>query len=271
MTRIRSPNYPQLSLPAAIDRVAKVYQEENRHPAPSEVVVKHLGFSGLNGSSAAALSALLKYGLLEKEGKQVRVSDRTLAILYPQDPKEKSDALKQAIHGPALFSEILTNFKYQLPSDENLKAYLIRRGFAQGAIKQLIPVLRESVEFVPFGSDLNPGANQERSIARAEQPLRSVAAINRQGTAVSTASMEPMYGGRLVSSYPITIPLSKEPSITISLDDDLIRVNAVVVDQAGVDRLIKYLQANRELLPAKWEKPLEEEEEDVFTAHERRI
>src|SRR6185312_12335088 len=129
MTRVRSPNYPSISLGEAMVRVAQIFGEEHRHPTPREVVAKHMGYSGVNGASLSAISALLKYGLLEQEGDTYKVTDLAIALTHPQTPAEKAAAVQTAASKPALFAELLNQFKGRLPSDENLRAYLIRRGF----------------------------------------------------------------------------------------------------------------------------------------------
>src|SRR5258708_7551011 len=127
MARIRSPNYPAISLPDALKRIGQVFARERLHKAPREVVVKGMGYGGINGASLTALSAALKYGLLVKEGEDYRVSDRAVAILHPHTPQEKSEALKQAAFSPKLFAELAEHFKGDVPSDDNLRAYLVRR------------------------------------------------------------------------------------------------------------------------------------------------
>lgn len=148
MPRVRSPNYPAISLPDAIKRVAQVFAKEHRHPTPKDVVAKDMGYSGLNGASLGAISAASKYGLLEREGEDYRVSEKALAILHPKSPLEKADLIREASVAPNLFGEMIENFKGELPSDDNLRTYLVRRGFASGALTGVIQAFRETMELV---------------------------------------------------------------------------------------------------------------------------
>lgn len=96
MARIRSPNYPAMSLPEAIERIRAIHQKEQHLEAPREVMAKHMGYNSINGASLKALSALLKYGLLEKtQGDRRRVTELALKILHPREPHEKSVAISE--------------------------------------------------------------------------------------------------------------------------------------------------------------------------------
>lgn len=150
MARIRSPNYPALSLAEAISRVERVHARERQHPASREVILKGMGYSGVHGTSLGALSAAMKYGLLEQKGKgeDYRVTDRAMAILHPHTPEEKATAIREAARSPALFAELLDHFKGTLPSDDNLRAYLVRRGFSQTSLPGVIQAFRDTLELV---------------------------------------------------------------------------------------------------------------------------
>ena len=148
MSRVRSPNYPALSLPEALNATAKVFERENRHQAAKDVVVIAMGYGGVNGASLGSLSALLKYGLLERFGENYRVSDRAMAILHFETPQERADAIRRAAHEPALFAEMLKDFPGSIPSDDNLRSYLVRRGFNPTALGGVIKAFRETMDFV---------------------------------------------------------------------------------------------------------------------------
>lgn len=146
--RMRSPNYPAISLPDAIEKVKTLYADIHKHPAPREVVAKGMGYNSLNGASATAISALHKYGLLEKAGgSEVKVSDRALRILHPHSPEERSDAIREAAFEPPLFAEIAERFPGRAPNDELLRNYLVRKAFAPSAVSSVILAYRETSKF----------------------------------------------------------------------------------------------------------------------------
>src|SRR5437868_2887788 len=122
MAKVRSPNYPVISLADAVGRASLVFDKETRHPADREVIAKTLGYGGLNGASLGIISALIKYGLLEPIGDQLRVSAQTLDIVLhsPGEP-ERVAAIRTAAYTPSLFSELHDRYGDQLPSDQNIR------------------------------------------------------------------------------------------------------------------------------------------------------
>lgn len=146
--RTRSPNYPALSLPDAINRMTALYRAQHTHAAPREVVAKGMGFNTLNGASATAVSALHKYGLLERVGDELKVSELAMRILHPQSADERIAAIREAADGPPLFGELKDRFPGRMPSEELLRNYLVRKGFAPTAVSSVILAYRETLELV---------------------------------------------------------------------------------------------------------------------------
>ncbi len=151
--RVRSPNYPAISLTEAIGRIESIYREINRHAGPREVIAKAMGFGGLNGASATVISALHKYGLLDRDGDEVRVSDRALRILHPHSDSERSAAVVEAGRAPSLFAELAEKFPGRVTNQDLLKNYLIRRGFAPSALDAVVAAYLETSEIVARESE----------------------------------------------------------------------------------------------------------------------
>jgi hypothetical protein len=232
MARIRSPNYPAISLADAINRVGQVHAKEHQHPATKEVVLKGMGYSGVHGTSLGALSAALKYGLLEQDGKgeDYRVSDRAMAILHPHTPEEKAQAVRDAARSPALFSELLDYFKGDLPSDDNLRAYLVRRGFSQTSLPGVIQAFRDTMELVsPASSDYDQPSSERTVGAKVDVPAAATAAAAFQ-----------------VRGHPPTFEAPEPYRLTVTPAG--IDVAGRLVDEATVDSLIRHLNALKLLL-----------------------
>jgi len=161
MARTRSPNYPYIGLPAAIDRVRKIFGKENRNRMSREVVAKHSGYGSLNGISLSVISALGKFGLLESVDSDLRVADDAVTILVdPAGSPEKIMALRRAALKPDLFSELHKHFGAQLPSETNLVAHLQKKGFTGTAAAQAAKSYRETMELVSRETGAYSGGEQ---------------------------------------------------------------------------------------------------------------
>ncbi|RWX76682.1 hypothetical protein EPK99_13465 [Neorhizobium lilium] len=185
MANVRSPNYPSMSLPAAIDRIRRIHAAEGKNAIARESIVQLIGFNGLHGASAKALSAIGKYGLLESLGDgEARVSELALQIIAPESDEEKEQALNEAAFKPALFAEIKDKWPNNYPSDENLRSYLIRRGFSSAALDQVIACFRDTVGV------LRKSTSEQRSL---------VQAVSENSNAISMPKLErkdpPTQGG----------------------------------------------------------------------------
>jgi hypothetical protein len=54
----RSPNYPSIGLPSAIDLARKLWNAEKRTAVPPEIAARALGYNSLSGASRAALGGV---------------------------------------------------------------------------------------------------------------------------------------------------------------------------------------------------------------------
>ena len=223
MARVRSPNYPAIALPDAIQRIGKVFDAEQHIPAAKEVVAKDLGYGGLNGASMKIISALIKYGLLEETGDQLKVSERAIFILHPPDSETKGRAIFEAAFSPTLFSDFREQWGSSVPSDANMTHYLLRRNFAQSAIGRILGAYKETIELVARESQ-----EHDFSLAAAnEKPVEPLSSAQRGRQPAS-----PAVGG-----------------MRVSIVDDRLEVSANLIDAESVEKLIRVLSANKELLP----------------------
>ncbi|MFP5501819.1 MAG: hypothetical protein ACLGIN_04965 [Candidatus Sericytochromatia bacterium] len=157
----RSPNYPIISLAEGVNRVSAIYERERTHAADKDVIAKDLGFGSLNGASRGIISALRKYGLLIEEDDQLKVSTDALDILLhsPGRP-ERLNALTKAAFSPPLFAELRGIFGMSLPSDENLRAHLIKRGFNPNTVTNVIASYRDTVSMVTHEAGREAGPRE---------------------------------------------------------------------------------------------------------------
>ncbi len=148
-TRARSPNYPAVGLPKAIEMARRVYDKNHLHKAAPPVVAVAMGYTSLNGNSATAISSLKKFGLLEDEGKELKISPEALTILVePMGSPERARKIVEIAFRPALFQSLSTAYPGRAPNDEILRSFLLRNGFVQSTVDLPIRAYRETMELV---------------------------------------------------------------------------------------------------------------------------
>jgi hypothetical protein len=255
MSRVRSPNYPQISLPEAIRRVDQIRAKEGRNAASREALAKLLGFGSLNGASGSVLSAISKYGLLEDAGdKELRVSDLADAILFPHESSEKVSAIAKAANKPALFAEIDEKWPDRPPTDENLRSYLMRRGFSQGALDNVITCYRETMQLVTSGLDGYDSPDMQSTRRPPSMPPKPHPTQHRRET--------------LKTHETIFTPPSGEP-FKVSYTPGGIEISGTLTSLERADELIQAIQALKVLLKRMDEVPLAEQVETDSLADQK--
>jgi hypothetical protein len=172
MSRSRSPNYPQIGLKEAVQRVSSVYKRDYQASLTRDLAAERLGYSGLNGKSLAVLAALGKFGLLEGRGEETRVTDLAVRILaFPPGSPERRAALAEAASRPELFVELDQRFARGQVSDGAIRAWLITRGFIPPAAEAAVRAYRETKQLLEGeGDGVPPPPSIETPEVVAEPP-----------------------------------------------------------------------------------------------------
>ena len=239
MTRVRSPAYPALSLPAAVDMIRKVHKIQQNTPEPRIVVLHHMGYSKENGRAQKSISALIKYGFLKSEGADgLRVSDRAISILYP-DPDNlalRDEALYSASREPSLYNEIFARWGHR-PSEESLKAYLIKKGFNVNAVDQVARAFYDTFELV---SDLSDSYDFEDTDETEDE--------GEQMTETQTVEKERTSEKRAVETPPLATSLNVTKPV---FDFETVQVQTRIDNQEDLAELISRLEQIKAMLPMK--------------------
>jgi hypothetical protein len=172
MPRMRSPNYPSLSLGAATEALRALWERDNRTVVPPDRVAAALGYTSLSGPARSKLAAMKKFGLLDESTNGMRVSDLGLRILHSrQDEPDYLAAVREAATAPALFSELFQT--HSKASEETTKSYLIvKKGFGDEGARIAARTFRETVEFARLGeSDYDSIQAADRPMAPFERAL----------------------------------------------------------------------------------------------------
>lgn len=213
--KTRSPNYPAIGLEDAVQRLKRIYETQRRYPATREVLVKLMGYGTLNGASAAVVSALSKYGLLEGQGDKLRVSEMGQDIvLHRKGDQEYGEALRAAALMPAFFRELRDQYPEGLPSEHALRATLIKRGFNPKAIESAVRAFRDTTAFVDAetgGFLSEPSVEAPSTVAtRAssmEQQTEGATSLDPEGIPGQRAVALPLAVGEwatLHAAFPLT-------------------------------------------------------------------
>lgn len=148
MERSRSPQYPSLSLPQAIEMIEKLHKANRTSVISRETAAKDMGYAGLTGRSMTVIAALAQFGLVEKAGKgDIKVTRRAVDILHAVDERDRAEAIEDAASAPALFQQLTERFPEGVPSQNALRSYLIQQDFGDVAIGPAINAFLETIAF----------------------------------------------------------------------------------------------------------------------------
>lgn len=234
MARVRSPNYPAIGLPVAVERVRAIHKGEGKNVVARDALAKLLGYGGLNGGSAGMLSALSKYGLIESVGDgEARITDLAVRIMFAETTEEKRAALEEAAFKPAVFSEIREKWPDRPPSDESLRSFLLRKGFTEGAADQVIQFYREIIDMALLKA---PVQNLPLSSESQEATLQTAPATSASPAATSVLPV--------AAAAPSLPPPSGKP-FTIAFDGLVLTGSIAIRSVRDIDRLMKVLQAQK--------------------------
>lgn len=177
------------------------------------------------------ISALGKYGLLEAAGQgEARISDIAMQILFPHDEGERNAALREAALRPVLFSEIREKWPDRPPSDESLRSYLVRKGFSQGALDQVIQIYRDTIEVAGLVQADEDGALELQHREVQSMNPQASPTLEPQQMAVPAAHQPPPTGGK---------------PFTVAFDGSVLTGTIAIRSVRDIDRLMRVLSAQK--------------------------
>lgn len=207
MSRMRSPNCPQIPFIEAIEQGRKVYQKEHTHPAAKAVIASDLGYKGISGASLSMIGSLRQYGILDGTAEAMRVSEDAVAYYVLDDGPEKIQAAARMAFKPSLFEEMKSQFGGTTPSDANLKHWLIKKGFIPKAADDIILVYKQNITLA---------GGEESGYSGGDSRLGG-SPMNAILTQQNTQKQQPAPGS--VQTY--TYPLSATSRAELSLKGDI--------------------------------------------------
>jgi hypothetical protein len=233
--KLRSPNYPALSLPQALEGAGKLWNAEKRTPVGHEAAALALGFKSLSGPARVMIGALRQYGFIVKAEKgQIRLSDLAVAVLHGS-PDDKRTAMRQATVNPPLFKELAQD--YSDASETAISSYLItKKAFAEDGARKAAKAFRATLKLAkPDASGYTPDDSRKEP-------------ENMQGTDTGQNFKDTGSGtpGGIVKGQPEQEVLQQRVA-----PDCVARVLFQGrVTQEAVDKLVAYLNLMRDTLPS---------------------
>jgi hypothetical protein len=247
MSKQRSPNYPQYSLPVAIEKVRAVYRALHTQSADIEKVILPLGYNSLSGSSRRAVSALRQYALLGGAGDALRVTNTAVTILerQPGHP-DRITALKKAAFSPTLFHEISQTFGFELPESEDLRIFLVNKGFSRTAVSEIIDTYRDTLELVT-----KEGGEYDKQEDEQDQSGQELIQVQPNPNRSKLTVREPaIYPYRSIASLANEEKVDQELRFRISADSEALISFWGEVTQEAIEKLIKLLELSKDTFPS---------------------
>ena len=193
MARLRSPNFPGLSLEEAVESAREIFDKSRHAEIPREVVAKDLGYSGLTGRSIIILGALNQFGLVENTSKgNMKVSQLAADILHGYPENIRLKALYKASRAPNLFRAIFEKFDNHIPSDNAVRSFLIQSGFTNDGAEKALKTFTETNRFLEVKGARNVAGeetidNQNLSSENQGPEQNSMKSTNQSGLVAKPA------------------------------------------------------------------------------------
>jgi hypothetical protein len=246
--RIRSPNFPFISLEKSLEFIKIIYSAYDKHPVPLEVVGKAIGVSA--GSYLAQhVSAFTQYGLVgtegEKDGRKIKVSDLAFKIIVDERPvsADRDDLIKQAALNPTMFRKIHGLYPNGLPAVSAGIEYDLRvdHGFNPKSIGDFINTFKSTMEFakIYFSGEIG-----ENNIDTEEPEMNNIGNTpmgnidSGQHNQITKPVVEPpkddfsIIKKELLESFPITLKGNKKAVLSFS---------SLPIKKADIELIKKYL------------------------------
>jgi hypothetical protein len=166
----RSPAYPFVSLPIAIERVKRIYDAERQHPVRYDTIAKHWGIAAKSSTVAQTVGALRQYGLLgvksgERRDRYFQLTDAAVRILADKRDGERERLLREAALSPKLYNDLWTKWGQHPPSDDTAESLLtFELKFNPAYVKAILANYKATVSMARLAESdkVDPGSIEDR-------------------------------------------------------------------------------------------------------------
>jgi len=242
--RVRSPNYPSLTLQKSLELVEALLKQHSRYFVVLEIAGKCWDISAKSSYISQHIAALTAYGLIDSEGekdsKKIKVSDLAFKILMDKRPnsEDRETLIKEAALKPNVFKKIYESYPTVFPADDTLDYELkTQYGFNPARVTDFINIFKQTFEFAKV---YKSGIIGEENLSIKEPEMISTSDKIPLKEMITAKESGPLGGKeREIANYPVgrglkaKILFSGETPITIE----------------SIEKLIKLLELNKEDLP----------------------
>jgi len=242
--RVRSPNYPALTLEKSLGLIEVLFKQHSRYLVALEVAAKGWDISAKSSYIAQHLAALSAYGLIEIEGekdsKKIKVSDLAFKILMDKRPdsEEREALIKEAALKPNIFKKIYDKYSTVPPADDTLDYELkTQYGFNPASVTDFIDIFKQTIEFAKV---YKSGIIGEKDIPIKEpEMIPTTDKIPLKDSTLVKGSALFGMNEREIANYPAG------PGVTIRITVS----GGGAITQKSIEKLIKHLELDKEYFP----------------------
>jgi hypothetical protein len=209
--RDRSPKFPYISLPKAIERIEVLYTKAKRYDVRIADIAKDWDMSAKSSSTDRTVAAIQSFGLIEDSGsgenRKIKLSELGARILADTRPGVRDGLIAEAATKPPIIAEYSSKWAVDgRPDDAHALSQLqFEGGFTEEAAKIFLRVYDETMRFTPSRQNdkiIENTAEVEREVHkdRVEPEIGDLVQVEIDGTfALPTPSRlraVEMHGGK---------------------------------------------------------------------------
>jgi len=149
----RSPSYPSISLPEALQKVKLFHDVWGQADASLEKSLQCWGYSARSSTGHRLAAAMTSFGLFDVIGsaadRRLKLSDAALGGLFCSDniADRKSSAICQSVLNPRVYRMLWERWGYDLPDYDQLEQYLVSElGFNRKVVAKFLGDYFTSIE-----------------------------------------------------------------------------------------------------------------------------
>lgn len=153
ITRTRSPNYPVVGFPQALQRTQEFYNKYKKSTVPIGVIHEAWGLARLSAYLKQIVAALKSFGLLNVKGeadkRELSITDEAYRIL--ENAPDRQQIINKLVLMPKIYNDLWEKYKSTgIPSESVLKEYLQwgEYNFNKKVIDAFIADFRDSMALV---------------------------------------------------------------------------------------------------------------------------